>query len=458
MVKTKKDRRPRANSVKKRIALWLTVLMAVLSVLLLVFLLVVSDTVADRTTREELTQTARDNAALVSLTDGRLQIAEGFRYSQGGITTLVYSQSETLLAGQVPVTYTAAEPFENGVIRTVESGEIAYLVLDVWVPSGWEAGVWLRVMTEAPDLAPLARNMTLISAVILPLFVLLAAWGSYAIARRAFRPLDRINATAEAINEARDLSGRIGLPAGKDEFSRLAVNFDDMFERLERSFEAEKQFTADASHELRTPVSIIKGACEYAEKYGDGDTPEEWRENIEMIHRQAERMAKLITQLLQMTRMEQGTEGAELVPLDLGAEVRSLCAEQFSEREGLTVEVECGVTVRGDRELIGRLLRNLVENGFKYGKEGGTVCVTVTREGGEARLAVADDGIGIPEEEQERIWKRFYRADTSRTDEDSTGLGLSMVRQIARVLGGEMTLESKVGRGSTFTLRLPLIK
>lgn len=454
MMRAEKQARRRANAVKKRIALWLTVLMAMLSVLLLVYMLIVSDIVADGTTREQLTQAVRANAQLVAMVDGRLQIDATFRYAGNGIHTLVYSKNETLLAGQVPVGFLTNEPFMGGTIRALRLGETDYLVLDVWVPSGWENGVWLRGITEAPDIRGLTLNMIFLMLVTLPLFLALAAWGSYLIARRAFRPLDRINATAEAINEARDLSGRIGLPAGQDEFSRLGANFDDMFERLEHSFEAEKRFTADASHELRTPVSIIKSACEYAEKYGEGETPEERRENMEMIHRQADRMAHLITQLLHMTRMEQGTEGTDMVRLDLGAEVRALCGELFPSRAGLTVTAQDGVVVIADRELIGRLVRNLVENGFKYGKEGGTVRVSVTREGEHAHLAVTDDGIGIPEAEREHIWKRFYRADTSRTDEESTGLGLSMVRQIARLHGGEVLLESEVGVGSTFTLVL----
>ena len=458
----KNPSRAKSNAVKKRIAAWMTALMALLSVLLLVYILIISDAVAMGTTREQLTRTVRANAQLVSLQNGRLAVADGFHYAGGGITTLIYSQSETLLAGQVPVGLTGGEPFQDGVIRTVDAGETSYFVLDLWVPSGWENGVWLRGMTEAPDVCMMTVNMVLITLVTLPLFLLLAALGSYRIAKRAFRPLDRINATAETICEARDLRGRIGLPAGTDEFSRLAANFDEMFERLERSFEAEKKFTSDASHELRTPVSIIKGACEYAEKYGEEDSPEERRENIGMIHRQANRMTHLITQLLHMTRMEQGTEGAKPVPLDLGAETEALVAEQFPNevREGscLTVSVQQGITVAADRELLARLLRNLIENGFKYGREdiATTVTVTVTRTETEALLCVRDNGIGIPEEEHEKIWKRFYRADTSRTDGESTGLGLSMVAQIAHLFGGYMTLDSKVGQGSTFTLHLPI--
>ena len=453
MTRTQTPRR--ANAVKRRIALWLTLLMALLSLLLLVYILVISDTVANETVRSELTRTLRENAPLVSMVGGRLNVAEGFRYAGGGITTLIYSQNETLLAGQIPVGYHAPLAFENGVIRTVGE-ETEYLVLDLWVPSGWEKGVWLRGITEAPDVRAVTSNMILWTLLTLPLFLALAAWGSYFISRRAFRPLDRVHAAAEAINEARDLKGRIGLPPKNDEFSRLAATFDGMFERLDRSFEAEKRFTADASHELRTPVSIIKGACEYAARYGEDETPAERRETMEMIHRQADRMAKLISQLLHMTRMEQGTEGAEMKPLDLAAETAALLGEQFPAEPRLTVRAEDKVTVRADRELLARLLRNLVENALKYSPADAPVTVTVTRTETEACLSVTDQGIGIPAEDRERIWMRFYRADPSRTDSDSTGLGLAIVQSISRFLGGYMTLQTEVGQGSTFTLHLPL--
>ena len=129
----------------------------------------------------------------------------------------------------------------------VDAGKEQYLVLDLWLPVGWENGVWLRGVMEAPENRQLTRNLLFVALIIMPVFMALAAWGSHWIARRAFRPLNSITATAASINEAQDLSRRIGLPPGKDEFSRLASTFDQLFQRLEKSFEAEKQFSSDAS-------------------------------------------------------------------------------------------------------------------------------------------------------------------------------------------------------------------
>ena len=473
----------RNRSVKWKITLWLTLLMALLSGLLLVFMLSISRSVTTRTSMNQLSQTMRGNASRIAYTDGRLQIEDGFQFYLGGVSTLVYSRGGALMAGQLPVSFSTDESFENGSLRTITAGGNRYLMLDLWIPSGWEDGVWLRGLLEMPEDRYGTNNILRVAAVALPLFILLAAAGGYLIVRRSFRPLDQISATASAISEAKDLSRRIGLPPGKDEFSRLAETFDSLFARLERSFEAESQFAADASHELRTPVSIIRGACEYGMKYDE--TAEERKETLEMIHRQAVKMSELITQLLSMTRLEQGTELPEMAEIDLAALAESVAeemaadygeerlryiSEESADAAGHTdgagdadaaghagnAQTPAGLyTIRGDAALLTRLLRNLIDNGFKYGRPDGHVWVSVSEENGEVLLKVRDDGIGIPAEHREKIWQRFYQVDPSRGETSGAGLGLAMVSQIARLHGGFMSLESVPEVGSVFTLHLP---
>lgn len=447
----------RKISVKLKITLWITLLMTILFLFLVAFTLFISRTVVLSSARQQLISTTRNSVGNISFSQGKLSTTEGFSFYQNGVSILVYSQAESLLAGQLPVSFTAEEPFQSGQVRTVEGASISYVVLDLWLPSSWEEGVWVRGLMEVPRNEQTTDNLIKIAAIALPVFILLTAVGGYLLVRRAFRPLEQISATAQAMGEAKDLSRRIGLPPGRDEFSRLAQTFDQLFARLERSFEAEKQFTADASHELRTPVSIIKGACEYGLKYDE--TPEERQETLEMIARQAEKMAQLIGQLLSMTRLDQGTEGARLEPVDLGVLVEGLIRERGYEEDKLFLSVSPGVQVRGDGALLSRLTENLVENAFKYGKPGGHVWVTVKSQGEEGILEVRDDGIGIPKDQQEKIWQRFYQVDPSRSDESNgVGLGLSMVRQIAQLHGGTVTLDSVEGIGSAFALHLPLWK
>ena len=442
-------------SVKVSITIWYLLLMTLMAGLLLGFLLLISGTVSTQTSMEQLSQTLRGNLSQISMADGSLQLGEDFHFYNDGVYSLVYSQSEALLAGQVPVSFSAAaEPFQNGLTRPVSVEDDRYYVLDFWVPLGWDSGVWLRGILEAPENPQILTNLLYLAMIALPLFILLAGLGGYWIARQAFRPLDQITATAAAINEASDLSARVAVPPGHNEFSRLALTFNQMFAHLEQSFEAEAQFTADASHELRTPVSVVKSACEYALRYGE--SPEEYRETLDMIHRQAGKMSLLIGQLLSITRLDQGTDAVHWEQVDLSSLVYTVCAEGPWPQERLSLDLEEGLTARADPALLARLIQNLVENAFKYGKPGGHVWVSLGREEGELRLEVKDDGIGIPPEQQEKVWQRFYQVDPSRSAGNGAGLGLSMVRKIAQAHGGYMSLESIPGLGSTFTLHLPL--
>lgn len=444
------------SSIKTRITLWITLLVVALFSLMLLFAWAVSSSVVQRTARQQLADTVRANAAFVSLgDDGKLATAQGFAFSRGGVTSLVYSKTEALLAGQLPVGFSASVPFENGALRTVEVAGADWYLLDLWIAHGWEDGVWLRGLMEVPDTAAAARNLLLAAAVALPLFVLAGALGSFWIVRRSLRGLDAVNAAAASIDEGKDLSLRIGPVPGGQELTRLAENFDGLLERLQRSFEAERRFTADASHELRTPVAVIKSACEYAEAFDETD--EERRETLGMIRRQADKMTALIGHLLALTRLDQGTEPLRAVPLDLGRLARQTLGEQNCDPARLRLALAEGVMVRGDEALLGRLVANLVDNAFKYGLPGGTVTVEVRAEGGEALLTVADEGPGIPAGQQEKIWRRFYQVDAARGDEQQgVGLGLSLVQRIAQLHGGRMTLESAEGAPSAFTLHLPL--
>ena len=214
--------------------------MTVLAGLLLAFMLFIGNVVASQTAMSQLSQTLQANWGQIGMTEGNLSFGDSFSFYRNGVTTLIYSQNEALLAGQIPVSFTAEEPFQSGITRTVTAGDEQYLVLDIWLPMGWEQGVWVRGLMEAPKNAQLAHNILLVVLLSFPVFLLLVILGSYWIVRRAFRPLEQIMATAEAINEAKDLSRRIALPEGGNEFFRLANTFDQLFGRLERSFEGRK--------------------------------------------------------------------------------------------------------------------------------------------------------------------------------------------------------------------------
>ena len=294
-------------SVRKKLTLWMTALMLALVIVVLGFLFAVSSRVAMQSAQEQLESFVRGNLTSITMENDTLQFGEGFQFTRSGMYLLVYNASGALLAGQTPLSYPTSVPFENGLTRLVsdDQADDVYLTLDFWLPFGWDDGVWVRGVMQEPEVSDAMHRLLDISLLLLPLIVLVGGVGVYRIVRRAFQPIDRIVAAASRISEGRDLSQRIGLPPGKDEISQLAAAFDQMFERLERAFEAESRFTSDASHELRTPTAVILAQCREAEQHAK--TLSDYAEAVEVIHRQADRMSGLIGQLLQMTHLEQGT-------------------------------------------------------------------------------------------------------------------------------------------------------
>lgn len=443
-------------SVKQKLTVWITLLMLLLTTAVLVFMIAVSSSVVTENAHDQLSSTVRANLSGISRENDTLTFAEGFSFNHNGVYTVVYSQSGALLAGQLPLSFPDALDFENGVMRLVEGTDGNYFALDYWLPFGWEDGVWVRGMLSAPDVADVLDDMVGLAVLLLPLMVAVSGLGAYLLARSTFRPIDRIIRAAETIGEGRDLSRRIGLPPGRDEISRLGQAFDNMFARLETSFESEKQFTSDASHELRTPTAVILAQCREAREHAE--TPDQYAQAIEVIERQAGKMSGLIAQLLQMTRLEQGTQRASYEWADLSGLAEVICAEQPEFPQGITLqtEIEKDVEAAFDVTLVSRLLQNLISNAARYGRPNGHIWVSLRREDDQAVLAVRDDGIGIDRAQQDKIWQRFYQADPARSGQGGTGLGLTMVRQIAALHGGTVSLDSAPGVGSCFTFRFPL--
>ncbi|MDR1292470.1 MAG: HAMP domain-containing histidine kinase, partial [Clostridiales Family XIII bacterium] len=260
------------------------------------------------------------------------------------------------------------------------------------------------------------------------------------------------------IRHGGDLTKRIGLPPGDDEVHRLANTFDEMFDRLEESFDGERRFTSDASHELRTPTSVILAQCEYA--LGEERKKPELLSSFEVVRRQAERMSGLITSLLNLTRMDAAALSAEVEDFDFSELVEMATDEiraTYSDKLDIICDAEPGVFVHGDRSLLLRLVLNLSNNACQYTQEGGSVGVRLRREGGDAVFSVEDTGVGIAAHDLEHIWDRFYMASKSRTADGlrHTGLGLSMVKQISDTHGGKLDVVSAPGEGSVFTFTMP---
>lgn len=440
-------------TVRVRIMLWFTLMMAVVLALTIVFMAVVARSSGGDAERL-LVSAVSHNVDELDYDSGMLDIDE-FDIYRSGVFTQVLDPAGRLLVGAQNIAFEGDDVFENGVIRHVVANGEEYLVLDQYADDP-DGAVWIRGITSVENASDALGVVARIALVLLPVLAALTLLGGWFIAGRAMAPVRQITKIADEISDGNDLSARIGLKPRHDEIHRLAATFDRMFARLERSFQAEKQFASDASHELRTPIAVILAECELASH--TADTVDDYAESIEVIKRQANGMSRLIERLLRSARLSQGTEKTDLQPQDVGELVAACCedARIASPETDIVTELAPQLIASVDAALFARLVQNLLENAVKYGS--GKVNVSLYKaKDDEICLRVSDNGVGIAKEDMEKIWQRFWRADAARTQGDGTGLGLYLVRQIAQAHGGSVRCESSTGQGTTFIVSLPAV-
>lgn len=307
---------------------------------------------------------------------------------------------------------------------------------------------------DAVDTLKLFRSSLLMFA---PVLLLVAAVVGYWMSRRAIAPVDALVRTAHQISGA-NLNSRLQKLETGDELQRLSDTLNEMLDRIESAFLRVTQFTADASHELRTPVSLIRTEAELALRRSRGEA--EYRESLLHILNEAERTTLLIEQLLELARADSGRESVDLQPLDLGTILRNV-AENWRQVAAIrnlefSSDVSDPVSVLGDGTLLRRLADILLDNAFKYTTSPGSVRLALEQIEGRAAITVQDSGVGIAKEDQGKIFERFYRVDKSRTrSQGGTGLGLAIAQWIVLQHHGSITVQSEPGDGATFRVELP---
>ena len=293
-----------------------------------------------------------------------------------------------------------------------------------------------------------------------PLVLLLASAGGYFLARKSLAPIASMNSQTQRIS-VESLSQRLDVTSPRDELGRLATTINDLLARLESSFNEQQRFIADASHELRTPLAVLRGETEVAlAKQRNAD---EYQQSLSLIQEEAERLSRIVEDLFILARQPidaPATLMRERVSLNEAIKDCARAAQVLATRKGVRLTMESNsssIDLNGDKELITRMILNLLDNAVKYTPAGGEISLALSRQNGNAEIVVRDTGIGIAETDRQRVFDRFYRVDKARSRAlGGAGLGLSIVRWIVEIHGGDIHIDSAPGLGSTFTVELPL--
>ena len=403
----------RKCSIKMKVTLWYTGILSVILGIVLAGIFIFTNVTGLSVTEEEVQGAVTGFVGNIRFQDGTFYMDGDTEFYNDGIMFCVYDQDGQLLYGSMPVDFPSRTALQSHNARIIENGQKQWMIYDAAYSYGNGKALWVRGITSIHNMEVfllMARRALLI---LFPGIVLLIGAVGYFMTKRALRPVDDICERADHISGGDDLSQRLPLPKVRDEMYHLTERFNEMFERLQKSFEKEKQFASDASHELRTPVAVLISQCEYLLEHGE--LGQEQKEEVKVILRQAKKMSALVSQMLMIAREEKMADPEQFEDVDFGMLAEIVSEEMESQAAGRGISIHVDVQeqqiVRGDQTLLMRMMMNLIQNAVLYGREGGNVWVRVFEKNGMVNGEVEDDGIGIRKENLDKIWNRFYRED-----------------------------------------------
>jgi heavy metal sensor kinase len=349
----------------------------------------------------------------------------------------------------------AARSMGTDVHATVKAGDDDFRILATRLTRTRNILVVANSMEPAEQAT---RGLVVLLVLALPEAIAASAAVGYVLARRAFAPIDEMTRTAAAIG-GDDAAARLTVPTIEDEVGRLGRTLNDMLDRLQRALAEQRRFVADASHELRTPLAIMQSEIDVALR--SSGTPPEARPVLASTGEEVRRMTRIVEGLLTLAQADEGRLQLSRTDVDLAEMAKAVAGRldltASAKHTSITVDSPVPVVVNGDQMRLDQLITNLVENAVKYAPEGSSVRVGVRSNDGSALISVADSGPGISRADTAHIFDRFYRVDKARArDAGGAGLGLAICRSIAFAHNGDISVESTVGEGTVFEVRLPL--
>ena len=451
----------KSMTIKNKVSIWYTLAMVAITFFSLFILTMLGNTMIQANQVNDLENFMRDLAANPTVKNGKINFNTSYSSHFNAIMVIVYDENHEVLSGGAPPSFPSDINIPLNSSVTVKNDEIR----EEWFVYETSAQLmrttyYLRGITAAGMLINNEYTYASISTalIILPMIILIAILGGSLIADSAFSHFTKLSESVNQIKDGKDLTRRIEVKNENDEVGMLAVSFNSLFDRLQKAFEREKQFTDDASHELRTPITVILSECEYAKDITDIN---EMRESIDVIHKQAKKMSSLVNQLLTMSRTDNLKKVLHPDVFNYSELIEVVLEELEIQASGRNIKlinyIDKNLYVYGDQPTLTRMVINLVSNAIKYGTEGGWVKVSITRKGDDIFGMISDNGIGIDSEDLPKIFDRFYQVNPARTENGgSMGLGLSMVKWITDAHKGKITVESKKGEGTVFKYTLPI--
>jgi len=466
-------------SIRLRLTFWYTTVLATVIIVfgvalyyLLTFTLVNTIDRQLEATASQIAESARLRLSPLSL--GTVIEVPGIDvYATPGLYIQVYDpdsgqslRSSSLGEGSLPVDEAVLDATLNGqpLWQTTEVGGTKLRIYSSPLAMDGRVEGVVQVAASIEQVDQTQRQLVVILVAGSLVAIVLSAGLGALLARAALRPIDEITQAALTISRTEDLRRRLDVSGPADEVGRLAATFDEMLARLETLFTTQRRFIADVSHELRTPLTTIQGNVDILRR-GAAEDPKARQETLAAIEGEVARMSRLVADLLLLARVDAGIR-LESEPVELDTLLLEVYRQARVMSDGVEVRLghEDQAVVVGDADRLRQLLLNLVDNALKYTPPGGRVTLSLFRDRDWVRVDVSDTGIGIPAEDLEPgpngvplIFERFYRADPARSRaQGGTGLGLSIAHWIARAHGGQITVASQEGQGSTFSVRLPV--
>ena len=447
------------SSIKLKIGLWYMGIMILLVFSSLAIVFYISENIIHSSVRTYLKDVVKHRLDYLTIKNGEIIIDSNFDTMIQNVEIAIYDKDFKFLYGNSPNGFEMDNSkSKDDKIMIIRSNNQKWYVYNKKIELGNYGKVWIRGVMPNIGQSSAIETVIQISFVILPFFLILSAIGGYIITKNAFTPIEKIRRIAEKINEGNDLSQRINLGKGDDELHTLANTFDVMFDRLQTSFENEIQFTSDVSHELRTPITVILTQAEYGKD--SISSVEDAQKSFGIIEKEGQKMSKLVSQLLTLARMERGRQKLNIENINLSELLEMIIETQTLSAKTKNIKfvtkIMPGIYANIDEMMIMRVFTNLISNAISYGKQNGTVTVELFLQKNRIVSKISDDGIGIEKDKLDKIWLRFYQVDSSKSG-DNSGLGLSMVKKIIELHNGEIFVESKIGKGTTFTIILEKI-